>query len=241
VSWTLLLAAAASALLLLAGCESTQSKSARLAKQASGLKQQQGLRIVKLSKTVKVEQTAVVKDANGTAAVVTLHNRSRRSLARVPVAIDVRGKSGGSVFRNDDPGLEPGLTGVSLLRPGQRLTWVNDQVLATGTAQRVKATVGVERAKPPARLPRIELTPPRLERDPTSGTLAVGTIANRSGVEQRNLVIYAVARRAGRIVAAGRGAVERLKPKSSLSYQVFFIGNPNGARIALTAPPTSLR
>ncbi len=71
--------------------------------------------------------------------------------------------------------------------------------------------------------------------------LAVGKVTNRSDVEQRNLTVFAVARKDGRVVAAGRGAVERLKPRASATYQVFFIGNPEGARLTLAAPPTTLR
>jgi hypothetical protein len=236
VSWAPLLIVAGAALLL-AACESTQDKSARLAKQAEGLEKQRGLVIGKRSKVVKVGSRAVLNDKNGTAVVVELRNTSKRMLARVPVAIDVRnGKR--SVFKNDDAGLEPSLVGVPVLRPGQRLLWVHDQVLATGKGQSVRAKVGAGRGAAPGRLPQIRITPPRLEVDPTSGTLAVGRLVNRSRVLQRNIVVYAVARKGKRIVAAGRAAVERLKPGASAAYQVFFIGDPRGARITLAAPPT---
>jgi hypothetical protein len=193
--------------------------------------------IGKRSKVVKVGNRAVLNDKNGTAVVVELRNTSKRMLARVPVAIEVRnGKR--SVFKNDDPGLEPSLVGVPVLLPGQRLLWVHDQVLATGKGKSVKAKIGAERGATPGRLPHIRITPPRLEVDPTSGTLAVGRLVNRSRVLQRNIVVYAVARKGRRIVAAGRAAVERLKPGASAAYQVFFIGDPRGARITLAAPPT---
>lgn len=237
MSWApfVLLAGAA---LLLAACESTQDKSARLAEQAEGLDEQRGLVIGKLSKVVKVGRRAVLNDENGTAVVVELRNTSRRTLARVPVAIDVRnGKR--SVFKNDDPGLEPSLVGVPVLMPGQRFLWVHDQVLATGKGKSVKAKVGAGRGRVPRRVPEIGIAPPRLEVDPTSGVLAVGRLVNRSKVLQRDIVVHAVARRGGRIVAAGRAAVERLKPGARATYQVFFIGNPRGARITLAAPPTT--
>lgn len=241
MSWPLLLAAAACCTLLLAACESTQTKSARLAAQAGHLKTQRGLRIAHASKVVKVQRATVLRDANGTAAVVALRNTSKRTQARVPLLIDVRGKGGKSVFKNDDPGLDPALTGVSVLLPGQQLLWVNDQVLASGPARRVRVKVGPQRGKAPVKLPQLALAPPKLESDPTSGVLAVGKVTNRSAVEQRNLVIYAVARKGERIVAAGRGALERLKPRASATYQVFFIGNPQSARLTLAAPPTTLR
>lgn len=239
MSWALPALLACAALFLVA-CESTQEKSARLAAQAPGLEEQRGLRIARASKVVRVGRTALLRDKNGTAVVVELRNRSRRTLARVPVAIAL--ESGRrTVFANDDPGLDPALVGVPVLLPRQRLLWVNDQILATGKARRVAARIGTARGRAPRALPEIRITPPRLELDPTSGVLAIGRLVNRSAVLQRDIVIHAVARRGGRIVAAGRGAIERLKPHASATYQIFFIGNPRGARLTLAAPPTTLR
>jgi hypothetical protein len=236
MTWAALLLLAGAALLLVA-CESTQDKSARLAKEAEGLEKQRGLVIRKRSRVVRVGRRTVLNDRNGTAVVLELRNTSRRMLAGVPVAIDVRnGKR--SVFKNDDPGLEPSLVGVPVLRPNQRFLWVHDQVLATGKGKSVRAKVGVSRDRPPGRVPEIRITPPRLEVDPTSGIVAVGRLVNRSRVLQRNIVVHAVARKGRRIVAAGRAAVERLKPRRSATYQVFFIGDPRGARLTVSAPPT---
>jgi hypothetical protein len=233
-------ALAAGLLLSPAGCQSTQDKSAELAKQAKGLAEQEGLKIARVSKVVRVGRKAVLTDKNGTAVVAELRNSSRRTLAKVPVAIDVtNGRK--TVFRNNDPGLEPALVGVSVLRPHQRLLWVNDQVLATGRARKVRVRVGVQRGHAPRRLPEIRIGPPKLELDPTSGILAEGKLVNRSGILQENIVVHAVARKRGRIVAAGRGAIEKLKPHSDATYQIFFIGNPRGARLTLAAPPTTLR
>ena len=63
-------------------------------------------------------------------------------------------------------------------------------------------------------------------------------MTNRSDVEQRRLVVACVARRGGRVVAAGRAIVNRLAPGKSASYHVFFIGDPRGARMTVVAPPT---
>lgn len=229
------------ALVPLSACQSTQDKSAELEAQAQGLEKQEGLKIARVSKVVRPRRTAVITSKNGTAVVVELRNRSARTLARVPIAITVKSGRGKTVFKNDDPGLEPALVGVPVLLPHQRFLWVHDQILATGRAKRVRARIGVARAKPPKRLPQIRITPPKLEVDPTSGVYAIGKLVNRSAVLQRNIVVHAVARKSGQIVAAGRSAIEKLRPRASASYQVFFIGDPRGARITLAAPPTTLR
>ena len=234
-----LVALGALAILAQTGCESNQSKSAKLAGQGGVAFAESGLEITRESSKVDVVSTDVISDENGSAAVVALRNTTQEPLRQVPVAIDVTDRAGTSVFSNDDPGLEPSLTGPALLGPREELIWVNDQVLATGEPAKVSAKVGgAERG--PSEPPRIELSRPRLRDDPVSGLAGVGKATNRSRIEQRRLVIYGVARRRGRIVAAGRAQIERLKPGATKSFQVFFIGNPRGARISLFAPPTTL-
>jgi hypothetical protein len=228
------------ALVLFAGCESTQDKSARLERQGAGaLEEQKGVVVTRSSRDVKVLATDVLQDENGTAAVVRMRNTGKAPLAQVPVTIDVRARAGKSVFRNDDAGLEPTLARVPLLRPGEEFTWVNDQVAAADKPRAVRAKVGegrTVRATPP----RVTVTSPRLEQDPVSGVAAVGFAANRSKVDQRKLVIFAVARKGRRVVAAGRAQLNRLKAGKRARYTIFFIGDPRGARISLEAPPTSL-
>ncbi len=226
----------AGAAALLAGCQSTQSKSAKLAKEGGGVSKEQGLEIDKKSRDVKVTATTLVSDPNGVAAIVQLKNTSKKTLVNVPIAIDVR-KGGKSLFANDAPGLEPSLVSIAALKPGESLTWVNDQVFAAGPKLDVK--VGATDEKPPAKLPEVDVGPPRVGGDPTSGFAIEGKVTNRSKLLQRKLVLYAVARKGGKVVAAGRGQVERLKPGKSAGYQIFFIGNPEGAQVELAAPPTS--
>ena len=228
----------AGAAALLAGCQSTQSKSAELAAQSGGASKEQGLQIDRKSRDVEVTGTTLVSVANGAAVVVGLKNKSKKTLVNVPIAIDVR-KGGKTVFANDAPGLEPSLVGVAALKPGESLTWVNDQVFAPGPKVAVKVGATDERA--PAKLPEIDVGAPRVGGDPTSGFAIEGKVTNRSDLLQRKLVLYAVARKDGRVVAAGRGQVERLKPHAAAGYQIFFIGNPEGARVELAAPPTSFR
>jgi hypothetical protein len=224
--------------LLVTGCQSTQAKSEELAKQGGVASKEKGLEIAKRSHEVKVRSTALINDPNGTAAVVELRNTGQRTLVDVPIAISVldRGKR---VFANDAPGLEPSLVGVAALKPGETLTWVNDQVFVPGS--KLKSEVGATDTAAPKQLPEIDLTAPRLGGDPTSGIAVEGRVSNRSKILQRKLVIYAVARKGGKVIAAGRGQVERLKPGKSASYQIFFIGNPTGAQVELAAPPTTFQ
>jgi hypothetical protein len=224
---------------LLSGCESSQAKSARLERAgAKQLKGERGLVVRQQNRDVRVVATSVVQDANGTAVVVELSNRAPRPVGSVPVAIDVQGPGGRSVYRNDTPGLDPSLVEATGVPASGELLWVDDQVTPAGAPKRVEAIVGQARGDAPRELPRLELSEPRLIEDRVTGVEAVGRVTNRSDVEQRRLVVSCVARRGDRVVAAGRAIVNRLAPGKSASFHVFFIGDPRGARMTVVAPPT---
>lgn len=224
---------------LLAACESTQDKASKLSKSGSAAFKAKGLRVGRTTREVGATST-VVRDKNGVAVVVALHNRTRRRLARVPIALDVRDRRGKTVFRNNDAGLERSLVSVSALEPGAEMFWVNDQVLGTGQPSSARVKVGTPKPGPKS-LPSLAVGPPHFERDPVSGLSIVGKVRNHSRVLQRKVVLYAVARKGNKVVAAGTGGIEKIAPGKSAAYQVFFIGNPAGARLTLAAPPTTFQ
>ena len=226
------------ALLAVAGCTSTQEKADRLADRGKDAFTEQGVRVTRENPDVRVVDRAVVQDQNGTAAVVVLRNRGRRAQAAVPVAIDVRGAGRKSLFRNDAPGLEPSLTTMPVLAPGASTVWVNDQVTPTAKPTAVAAKVGGGKGAP-KRVPRLKAIGVKLSSSST-GLQARGRVRNDSKVEQRDLVLYGVARKGGDIVAAGRAQVRRVRARSRASFRMFFIGDPRGARLQIDVPPTRL-
>lgn len=223
----------------LAGCESTQDKAERLARSGGDAFEEKGLRVTKQNAAVRVVDTALLRDRNGAAAVVVL--RAKRSQARVPVAIDVSGSGGKTVFRNDAPGLEQSLVSVPVLAKGRTVAWVNDQVAPTDTPRKLTALVGAARAKAPRRVPRLRASRVKLERLEATGVAASGFVVNDSKVDQREVVVHGIARRGTKIVAAGRGQVRRVKPGRRARFRMFFIGDPRGARLSISVPPTRLR
>jgi hypothetical protein len=225
----------------LSACESTQSKSKGLAKHAKGLGREHGVVVRRQNRLVRVSSTATIQDPNGTAVVVTLRNVAKHALADLPISIDVVGRKGTSMFRNDLPGLDSSLVRVPLLEPRRSVVWVNDQVDASGKARKVKVKVGGASTGVPKVVPKISISSATLRDDPVDGPEAAGIIVNRSGVEQRKLVIFGVSRRGGHLVAAGRAVIGRLKPHKHARFQLFFIGDPRGGRLSITAPPTVLK
>jgi hypothetical protein len=234
--------ACACAATALSACESTQDTSARLAKRAKGLANQQGLKIGRDNPGVRVGTTAVVHDANGIAAVVELQNTGAAQAA-LPVAIAVDDAKGKPIFRNDAAGLDPSLVEMPLLRKGEHAWWVNNQVTAAGVPVKVAARVGQARAAAPANTPVIEISNVHVGSD-ADGIFAEGIVTNRSKIAQKRLTIFCVARRGTTVVAAGRAIIDRLAPAPTpkpTKFTVFFIGNPKGARLEFAAPPTVLK
>ena len=225
--------------LVTTGCESTQDKSAKIGAELGPIAEEKGLAISKQSKEVEVVASTLLTDLNGSAVVVTLHNDSDRDLVDVPIAIDVLDAKGKSVYRNDIPGIEPALASVPFIAAGSDVDWVHDQILATGKPAKVEVKVGAGGEPFTGTAPKVEVSNPRVQGDPYSGLLAGGNVVNESGEDLQRLLLYAVARDGGRIVAAGRGAIEPFKDKPKpVPYNVYFIGNPKGADLTVSGFPT---
>ena len=226
------------ALLALSGCESTQEKSARLEKAAHHTRlAERGLSIAKASADVSVLGAVLVHGAEGAAAVVTLRNDSAHALRDVPIAITVKNAGGSTVFQNNAPGLEAALTSLGSLPAHGLATWVDDQVPASGAPASVSAIAGVSPAVNGA-LPEIEVTGVRPSEESGSAT-AAGTVRNRSTVAQQSLVVYVVARRAGRVVAAGRAILPEVAPGAAVPFQAFLVGSSAGTKLEASAPAST--
>lgn len=220
--------------LVLTGCETTAEKSARLERAAKrqALTVQKGLTIARPSKLVKVVSTGVVHGSQGTAIVVTLRNESAQALGEVPIAVALKDAHGASVYSNGTPGLAKTLTSIALLPPHAELTWIDDQ--AQGGGSSVSAEVGEGRPLRGA-APNVTVREAQL-----ADASAEGSVTNASPTDQSELVVYAIARRGGRIVAAGRAVLTSLAAGGSSPFQVFFIGDTAGAKLQVSAPPTTL-
>lgn len=224
----------------LSACQSTQSRSAELEDEnATVLLEEEGVTVTEEDPEIKVVSTTVLSEAEGNAVVVELHNDSGQDLVDVPIALDVRDAKGRSVYRNDAPGLEQALVAVPFIPARGDAVWVNDQVLAVGKPVAAEVKVGVGGIRYDGEQPEIDVSAPKLEGDPTSGVVADGDVVNRTGEDQNRFLVYGVARQGGRIVAAGRGAIEHLKPEAKkVPYNIYFIGDPTGAELTLYEYPT---
>ena len=225
------------------GVETTQEKSARKARNAkTRLAHQKGLTIGSLNRDIKVEQSTVLQDPNGIAAVVRLKNDGGAQ-ANVPVAITIQDRKGTKLFANDAPGLEPALVSMPALQKGEEAFWVNNQIIATGKAAKVQVKVGDAKARPSGGLPKITTSAVTLGHD-QDGAFAHGIVRNESDVIQKRLTIFCVAVAGSRVEAAGRAVIDRLLPVKQSSkptkFTVYFIGTPKRGDLRCAAPPTTL-
>jgi hypothetical protein len=226
--------------LALAGCESNQERSAHLAKLAHhGAPAQKGLTITHQSAAVKVLATTVLHSSEGAAAVVTLRNVSPNALIDLPIGITVKDARGNTLLENNSPGLEAGLVSVSSLPAHGELSWIDDQLSPSGDPASVSARVG-EGQTAKGSLPQITISGVHLSEDQANGIGAAGTVRNTSAITQTNLVVFGIARRMGRIVAAGRAVLPEVPAGGSTPFQVFFIGEPKGAELEMSAPATTV-
>jgi PAS domain-containing protein len=235
------------AALALTGCETTAEKSAKLeraakqreasaARHAAGV--ERALQITRPSTKIAVLSTTLLHDTEGTAAVVTLRNNSSTAQEAVPIGITVRDARGAPLYTNRAAGESAALTSASLIPAHGELTWIDDQIQTSGTPAAVTAEVG--EGRPAAGSPPpVSIEGAHQIQEGGAGSGAEGTIVNHSAVGQAELVVYAVVRRGTRIVAAGRSVLSEAPAGASTRFQLFFVGNPAGGQLTVSAPPTS--
>lgn len=242
-SAALFAAVALLATVVLTGCETTAEKSAaleRAAKLRGAAGGAAGLVISRPSTTLRVVQTALVGGREGAAAVVTLRNTAPRAAYEVPIALTVKGAGGAVAYTNTTPGIAHTLVSVPFVAAGAETSWVDDQLPPQATGGTVTATVGQAPALASA-APALAVGGVKPYEDPANGVGLEGTVTNHSAVAQRELVIFAIARGAHGLAAAGRAVLPLLPARATTRFQVFWVGAPAGAHVEVTAPPTTLR
>jgi hypothetical protein len=224
----------------LGGCESTQERSAELQHQAKhDVLAAQSAAVTKESPSIEVLQSTVIHSASATAVVVTLRNTSTHTLENTPIEVTVRDAHGSVLYQNNASGLEPSLTTVSLLEPGRETIWVDDQVTASGVPASASALVG-EGAQASGSTPQLSISGTHQSVEAGGEATLSGNVANHSQTAQQNLVVYAVARREEKIVAAGRAVLPEVPSTgTNVSFQIYFVGDPANARIQTSAPATT--
>ncbi len=145
------LLALALAALVLAGCETTAEKSARLERAAK----RHAVNVASPdhapfrrsppatpAPTFGALERRSCTAAKGRPRSSCSTTRAAEDLHEVPVLITVKDAGGHTLYTNNAPGLSHALTGVALLPAHGTLTWIDDQLQAAGTPAAVTAKVG---------------------------------------------------------------------------------------------------
>ncbi len=225
----------------LSACESSQSKNEKLASSAGSLEEEKGVNAGAANTNVSAGDVALITDENGSAVAVELRNKGSKPQLDVPVIIDVKSKSGELLFTNGTPGLQRTLTHASVVPADSKTYWVNDQVFASEPPAKVDVKVGASDSKLTIAPPKFTIESISLVEDPVNGLAAVGKVGNTTGEEQRKILVSVVGERAGKVVAIGRGIVNKIKADKSGKFTVFFIGSPKGAKLNANAQATELK
>ncbi|MGH2912102.1 MAG: hypothetical protein ACRDJ3_06460 [Solirubrobacteraceae bacterium] len=231
-------AVAISLALACSGCQTTAEKSAELKKlQKHEALAVRGVSVSSENPSVKVLYSVVVGSQEGTTAIVVdMRNTSSHALQLAPIEVTAKDMRGNVVYQNTGPGLQPSLTSVSLLEPGRDTVWVDDQVQATGVATTATALVG--EAKVASKIPKLTVSGAHLSEE-VGSQIESGSVANPSSQTQQDLVVYAVARKGSKVVAAGRAVLPEVAAGATAPFQIYFVGDPRGAHIGVSAPPTT--
>jgi len=228
------------AVAVVAGCQSTQDKSAALEAQGAEIAKVEKIKIGAANQAIEVTDQTLLTDQYGSAAVLRVKNSSPENQVAVPVALEVKDSKGKSIYKNNTEGLEKGLITIPLVEGNSETWWVNDQVLVSRKPKSADVTIGKSDVPSPGQIPEIQVSPPTVELDPVSGTNITGEVTNKSGIEQIDLLLYAVATEGGKVVAAGRGLIPKLKTGGKPEpYRIYFIGDPKNADIEVFALPSN--
>jgi hypothetical protein len=219
-------------------CESTESESAKIAREAGAAEVASTLKLGAVNRDVRVSDVTLLSGGGRKAVAVKLTSSSSWAMQEVPLLVKVTG-AGGKVVYSNATGAEALLSHVTWLSPHASTWWVDDEVLATGAASAAKVSVGSgPRSHADARAAALSATTTHVAAQAGTTTVS-GVLANRTGKPQSSVPVFAVALRAGKIVAAGRAVVASAPAHASapVSFDVPLVGDATAAKIELSALP----
>ncbi len=223
----------------LAGCATTQQQSARARVVARRvLATQRPLHVRETDRQIGVLGTALVRGHGRSAIVVRLRNSGPAPVSDLPLALSVRVGGGRVVALNRRAGLPYFQTHAPALAAGATVAWVFTTHARVPHGALVVRVGRPSRASQTATLRTLPRTDVALLPSARGLRSVRATIANRSGVPQYALEVYAVARRGRRIVAAGRALVAHLGSDGRTTVRIPLIGDARGATVRVMAPPT---
>jgi hypothetical protein len=224
----------ATSLLVLAaavsGCATTQDANKRASIDADRtLASREPLVLRGTARNVQVVSTSVINGKGDSAVVVVLRNRGDQPVNDLPIEVGPEGGKPVNTRRNV-PYFQSHAPAIAA---GDEATWVyvSKEPLH---ANRAFARVGSPASQPTTAEHLSELD----AGGSSHGSSVHAEVTNDIGIPQYDLDVYAVARKGGRYVAAGRANLEHLGVSKTARLTLPLIGDAKGAQIQVFAPQT---
>jgi hypothetical protein len=237
----LLVAGCGALTVMFAACESTQSESAKIEREAAAAREHEpgALKLGSPNRDVHTSKVTLLRAPGRGAVAVKLRSTSARAQARVPVLITVKGKGGRLLYSNQPGGTDPRLQYLPLLAGRASAWWVDDQVLLNQPSSGAAVRVGTGSTAPRDDPAVLTMRSSHLRVSAGGSTLS-GELVNEGSRRRRNVTVLAVALRGGKVVAAGRTLVKGLAGgrDASARFQISLVGDASNAKLELTAVPT---
>jgi hypothetical protein len=216
---------------VLSGCATTQDANKRASIQADRtLASRKALELRGTDRNVQVVSTTVLNGKDGSAVVAVLRNRGDQPVNDLPIEV---GPEGGDPV-NARPNVPYFQSHAPAIAPGDQATWVYVSKEPLGS-NRAFVRVGADPTPPLATADHVS----ELETGgKVDGSSVQAKVTNDSGVPQYDLDVYAVARKGGRLVAAGRANLLHLGVTNSAHLTLPVIGDVKGAQVQIFAPQT---
>jgi hypothetical protein len=216
---------------VLSGCATTQDANQRASIQADRtLASRKALELQGTDREVQVVSTTVLNGKDGSAVVAVLRNRGSEPVNDLPIEV---GPEGGQPV-NARPNVPYFQSHAPAIPPGEQATWVYVSKDPLGS-NRAFVRVGAHPTPPLTTANHVSGLDTGGKGD---GSSVKAEVTNDTGVPQYDLDVYAVARKGGRFVAAGRANVEHLGVNESAHLTLPVIGDAKGAQVQIFAPQT---
>jgi hypothetical protein len=212
----------------LSACESTQQESEKIGREGGqSPAASASLKLGAVNRSVRISDVTLLSSSGRKAVAARLTSTSAKVQSEIPLLVTVTGKGGKVLYTNATGEQEDSLQHLSLLRPGQSVWWVDDQVLTSQTATAVRIQAGTGRATRAGSVP--DLTTTGVSNSSQGGlALVSGNVVNHSSRPLSKVPVFVVSLRGRAIVAAGRAVIPALAGQNGASalFEAFLVGAP---------------
>lgn len=222
-----------------AGCQTTQDKSAALQAKAAAVDGPGRVKVGRADRSVRIVRHRTIVGQSRTAVVVEVENRGSRPLRGVPVVLRVT-RQGREQFANDIAGNDRLGLRIPVLRPG-RFTWINAELPAIEDGAQLTVKLGAAQRAWRGGTSSLRVTGLKRADEPETpdGVSVEGTVRNTGRRAQRDVPIFITAQEGTRTVAVATGRIERIAARRSESFQAYLTGAGRKGRLRAVALPTS--